>query len=80
MLLLNFDDINNGTLHFFKCRENHQQSLINHIMSIMIHILNEETSQTVLDVILRNIVKEGKVSGLCLFWIHVVVAVFCFSY
>jgi sister-chromatid-cohesion protein PDS5 len=64
--LLNFDDINNNALHFFfKCRENHQQSLINHIMSIMTHILNEETSQTVLDVILRNLVKEGKVSGLC---------------
>lgn len=61
---------------FLKYRENHQQSLINHIMSIMTHILNEETSQTVLDVIMRNLVKEGKVSGLCLFWIHVVVAVF----
>ncbi|XP_062146872.1 sister chromatid cohesion protein PDS5 homolog B isoform X4 [Alnus glutinosa] len=45
---------------FSVVRENHQQSLINHIMSIMTHILNEETSQTVLDVILRNLVKEGK--------------------
>jgi hypothetical protein len=45
-------------------------------MSIMTHILNEEASQTVLDVIMRNLVKEGKVSGLCLFWIHIVVAVF----
>jgi hypothetical protein len=49
-------------------------------MSIMTHILNEEASQTVLDVIMRNLVKEGKVSGLCLFWIHIVVAVFYYYY
>ncbi|XP_059435125.1 sister chromatid cohesion protein PDS5 homolog B isoform X2 [Corylus avellana] len=47
-------------IFFSVVRENHQQSLINHIMSIMTHILNEETSQTVLDMIMRNLVKEGK--------------------
>ncbi|XP_035540575.1 uncharacterized protein LOC108988322 isoform X3 [Juglans regia] len=48
------------SIFFLVVRENHQQSLINHIVSIMTHILTEETSQTVVDVILRNLVNEGK--------------------
>ncbi|KAK4572835.1 hypothetical protein RGQ29_031022 [Quercus rubra] len=45
---------------FSVVRENHQRSLINHIISIMTHIINEEASQTLLDVILRKLVKDGK--------------------
>nr|XP_023895228.1 sister chromatid cohesion protein PDS5 homolog A isoform X3 [Quercus suber] len=45
---------------FSVVRENHQRSLINHIISIMTRIINEEDSQTLLDVILRNLVKDGK--------------------
>ncbi|XP_030933146.1 sister chromatid cohesion protein PDS5 homolog A isoform X2 [Quercus lobata] len=52
---------------FSVVRENHQRSLINHIISIMTHIINddeeeEEASQTrlVLDVILRKLVNDGK--------------------
>ncbi|CAK7346982.1 unnamed protein product [Dovyalis caffra] len=40
--------------------EHHQQSLINEILSIMKHILNEEASQALSDVILLNLIKEGK--------------------
>lgn len=60
---LHFDDIKNyASANFFLCRENHQRSLINHIIYIMTHIINEEASQTLLDVILRKLVKDGKVS------------------
>uniref|UniRef100_A0A2P2M3Q4 Uncharacterized protein MANES_18G076700 n=1 Tax=Rhizophora mucronata TaxID=61149 RepID=A0A2P2M3Q4_RHIMU len=45
---------------FSVVRERHQQSLINDILSIMIHILNEEASQPLSDVILRNLALEGK--------------------
>ncbi|XP_075648967.1 sister chromatid cohesion protein PDS5 homolog B isoform X1 [Castanea sativa] len=45
---------------FSVVRENHQRSLINHIIYIMTHIINEEASQTLLDVILRKLVKDGK--------------------
>jgi hypothetical protein len=47
-------------------------------MSIMTHIINEEASQTLLDVILRNLVKEGKVSDCVCFGFLLVVALFCF--
>ncbi|KAG7980769.1 hypothetical protein I3843_05G200200 [Carya illinoinensis] len=47
-------------IFFLVVRENHQQSLINHIVSILTNILTEETSQKVVDVILRNLVNEGK--------------------
>ncbi|KAJ9167086.1 hypothetical protein P3X46_021763 [Hevea brasiliensis] len=46
-------------IFFSVVRENHQRSLINDIMSIMTHILNEEASKPLSDVILRNLVKEG---------------------
>ncbi|KAM3683139.1 hypothetical protein ACB098_12G123600 [Castanea mollissima] len=47
---------------FSVVRENHQRSLINHIIYIMTHIINEEASQTLLDVILQKLVKDGKVA------------------
>ncbi|KAK2659490.1 hypothetical protein Ddye_006023 [Dipteronia dyeriana] len=40
--------------------EHHQQNLINDILSIMTHILNEEVTQPLLEVILQNLVKQGK--------------------
>ncbi|XP_068341361.1 sister chromatid cohesion protein PDS5 homolog B isoform X2 [Pyrus communis] len=45
---------------FSVVRQHHQQSLMNDILSIMVHILNEEASQPLLDVVLRNLVKEAK--------------------
>lgn len=61
-------------LLIFVFREHHQRSLINDMLSIMTHILNEEASQPLLDVILRNLLKEGKVSVsvVCIFWLQVV--------
>ncbi|KAH7567871.1 hypothetical protein JRO89_XS07G0171100 [Xanthoceras sorbifolium] len=47
-------------LYFILCSEHHQQNLINDILSIMTHILNEEVTQPVLEVILQNLVKQGK--------------------
>ncbi|POO00116.1 Coatomer beta subunit [Trema orientale] len=47
-------------IFFSVVREHHQRSLINDILSIMTHILNEEASQPLLDVILRNLLDEGK--------------------
>lgn len=63
-------------LYSFLDREHHPQSLINDILSIMTHILNEEVSQALLDVILRNLVKEGKVSthGISIIWLHTGIA------
>ncbi|XP_012078230.1 sister chromatid cohesion protein PDS5 homolog A [Jatropha curcas] len=46
-------------IFFSIVRENHQRSLINDILSIMGHILNEEASQPLSDLILQNLVKEG---------------------
>ncbi|XP_015571530.1 sister chromatid cohesion protein PDS5 homolog B isoform X2 [Ricinus communis] len=46
-------------IFFSIVRENHQRSLINDVLSIMTHILNEEASLPLSDVILRNLVKEG---------------------
>ncbi|KAJ4700670.1 sister chromatid cohesion protein PDS5-like A isoform X1 [Melia azedarach] len=42
------------------CSEPHLSSLINHILSIMTHILNEEASQPLLEAVLRNLVKQQK--------------------
>ena len=36
--------------------------MIDEILSIMKHVLNEEASQALLDVILLNLIKEGKAS------------------
>lgn len=47
-------------IFFSVVREHHQRSLINDILSIMSDILNEEASQPLLDVILGNLLKEGK--------------------
>ncbi|WRX29852.1 hypothetical protein QQP08_022339 [Theobroma cacao] len=47
-------------IFFSVVREHHQQSLINDILSIMTHILNEEVSHQLTDVILRNLVQESK--------------------
>ncbi|GMN51774.1 hypothetical protein TIFTF001_020914 [Ficus carica] len=47
-------------IFFSVVREHHQRSLINDILSIMSDILNEEASQPFLDVILGNLLKEGK--------------------
>ncbi|KAJ6939281.1 sister chromatid cohesion protein PDS5 [Populus alba x Populus x berolinensis] len=47
-------------IFFSSVREHHQQSLIDEILSIMKHVLNEEASQALLDVILLNLIKEGK--------------------
>ncbi|KAM5564215.1 sister chromatid cohesion protein PDS5 [Rosa sericea] len=44
---------------FSVVRENHQQTLIKDILSIMAEILNEEASHPLLDVLLRNLVKDG---------------------
>ncbi|XP_050211868.1 sister chromatid cohesion protein PDS5 homolog B [Mercurialis annua] len=46
-------------IFFSVVRESHQKSLINDILSIMTHIINEESSLSLSDVILRNLVKEG---------------------
>lgn len=69
-----FDYIN-GIGFFF--REHHQRSLINDIISILSDILNEEASQPLLDVILGNLLKEGKVSFSVVpcFYPHVVSAI-----
>ncbi|KAK9271081.1 hypothetical protein L1049_026670 [Liquidambar formosana] len=45
---------------FSVVRENHQQSLVDAILSIMTLILKEKVSQPLMDVILRNLLKEGK--------------------
>lgn len=47
---------------FFLGRDHHQQSLINDVLSIMTHILNEEVSHQLMDVILGNLIQESKVS------------------
>ncbi|KAM1022944.1 hypothetical protein COP2_045050 [Malus domestica] len=47
-------------IFFSVVRQHHQQSLINDILSIMVHILNEEASQPLLNVVLQNLVKELK--------------------
>ncbi|XP_022773246.1 sister chromatid cohesion protein PDS5 homolog A-like isoform X6 [Durio zibethinus] len=47
-------------IFFSVVRDHHQQSLINDILSIMVHILNEEVSDQLMDVIFRNLIKEGK--------------------
>lgn len=47
-------------IFFSVVREHHQQSLFNDISSIMSDIVNEEASQSIIDVILQNLVKEGK--------------------
>ncbi|WCJ44636.1 hypothetical protein M5689_025294 [Euphorbia peplus] len=46
-------------IFFSVVRENHQKTLIDDILSIMTHILQEEASQALSDVILQNLVKEG---------------------
>lgn len=51
------------TLSSFLCREKHEKSLINDIMSILTHIIDEEASEQLLEVILRNLLKEEKVSA-----------------
>ncbi|XP_038716130.1 sister chromatid cohesion protein PDS5 homolog A isoform X1 [Tripterygium wilfordii] len=45
---------------FSVVRENHQQSIIDRILSIMTDILSEEASQSLLDVVLQNLLMEGK--------------------
>ncbi|KAL9449811.1 hypothetical protein AB3S75_011691 [Citrus x aurantiifolia] len=42
------------------CNEPHLSSLINHMLSIMTHIINEETSLPLLEVVLWNLVKQEK--------------------
>ncbi|XP_048332268.2 sister chromatid cohesion protein PDS5 homolog B isoform X1 [Ziziphus jujuba] len=49
-------------IFFSVVREHHQKSLISDILSIMSHILHEEASEQLLDVILRNLLKEDKAS------------------
>ncbi|KAK9993628.1 hypothetical protein SO802_023331 [Lithocarpus litseifolius] len=62
MLDIGCDDLVLETFNTFfsVVRENHQRSLINHIIYIMTQIINEEASQILLDVILRKLVKDGK--------------------
>lgn len=43
-------------------REHHQQSMVKAILSITTLILKEKVSQPLLDVILQNLLKEGKVN------------------
>lgn len=45
---------------FSVVREHHQQSLVNAMLSIMTLILKEKVSQPLLDLILFNLLKEGK--------------------
>ncbi|KAJ9673634.1 hypothetical protein PVL29_023280 [Vitis rotundifolia] len=45
---------------FSVAREHHQQSVVKAILSIMTLILKEKVSQPLLDVILQNLLKEGK--------------------
>ncbi|KAK8370982.1 hypothetical protein V6Z12_A01G214000 [Gossypium hirsutum] len=45
---------------FSVVRDHHQQSLINDVLSIMTHILNEEVSHQLMDVILGNLIQESK--------------------
>ncbi|KAM1013870.1 hypothetical protein FF1_043727 [Malus domestica] len=47
-------------IFFSVVRQHHQQSLINDILSIMVHILNEKASQPLLNVVLQNLLKELK--------------------
>ncbi|XP_022768187.1 sister chromatid cohesion protein PDS5 homolog A-like isoform X3 [Durio zibethinus] len=47
-------------IFFSVVRDHHQQSLINDILSIMTHILNEEVSHELMDLILRNLIQESK--------------------
>lgn len=42
------------------CSEPHLSSLINYILSIMTHIINEEASQPLLEVVLWNLVRQEK--------------------
>ncbi|TYG84206.1 hypothetical protein ES288_D01G231300v1 [Gossypium darwinii] len=62
MLDIGCDDL---ILEMFKTffsvvRDHHQQSLINDVLSIMTHILNEEVSHQLMDVILGNLIQESK--------------------
>ncbi|XP_010063388.2 sister chromatid cohesion protein PDS5 homolog A [Eucalyptus grandis] len=41
-------------------REKHEKTLINDVMSILTHIIDEEASEQLLEVILRNLLKEEK--------------------
>ncbi|XP_065880511.1 sister chromatid cohesion protein PDS5 homolog B [Euphorbia lathyris] len=50
-------------IFFSIVRENHQATLIDDLLSIMTHILHEEASQALSDVILRNLIKEGKAAS-----------------
>ncbi|KAM7256072.1 hypothetical protein ACFE04_011813 [Oxalis oulophora] len=43
--------------------EHHQQSVITDILSIMTHILNEEASEPLVDIVMQNLIKEGKGSA-----------------
>ncbi|KAK6939869.1 hypothetical protein RJ641_029400 [Dillenia turbinata] len=45
---------------FLVVREHHQQSLVNGMVSIMTLILREKASPMLLDVLLQNLLKEGK--------------------
>ncbi|XVF64578.1 hypothetical protein PTKIN_Ptkin09bG0180000 [Pterospermum kingtungense] len=47
-------------IFFSVVRDHHQPSLINDVLSIMTHILNEEVSDELIDVILRNLIQESK--------------------
>ena len=46
----------------FFYRDYHEPSLVNNILSIMTHILSEDASLPLVDVVLHNVVKEEKVS------------------
>lgn len=47
--------------YFIVCSEHHQQNLINDILSIMTHVLHEEVTAPLMEVILQNLVKQEKV-------------------
>lgn len=46
-------------------RDDHQQNLLQAMLSIMAAIVEEKVSKNLLDVILGNLLKEGKVPSQC---------------
>lgn len=61
-MFLNVVSGTNNDIVIITFREHHQQSVVKAILSIMTLILKEKVSQPLLDVILQNLLKEGKVN------------------
>ena len=64
---------------FRLCRADHHASVVDAMSSIMVQILNEEASQQLLEVLLRNLIKGGKVKAFSSCFIFLYLINFCTS-